>query len=63
MSGRVLVVDDLDINVKLLEAKLSNEYFEVLTAFSGRSITLNSVILPASFHLIMSTPLIAMPSN
>jgi two-component system, cell cycle response regulator len=37
MSGRVLVVDDLDINVKLLEAKLSNEYFDVLTAFSGRS--------------------------
>jgi two-component system, cell cycle response regulator len=37
MSGRVLVVDDLDINVKLLEAKLSAEYFDVLTAFSGRS--------------------------
>ncbi len=37
MTGRVLVVDDLDINVKLLEAKLSSEYFEVLTASSGRS--------------------------
>jgi two-component system, cell cycle response regulator len=37
MSGRVLVVDDLDINVKLLEAKLSAEYFDVLTAFNGRS--------------------------
>ena len=37
MTGRVLVVDDLDINVKLLEAKLSAEYFDVLTAFSGRS--------------------------
>jgi two-component system, cell cycle response regulator len=37
MSGRVLVVDDIEINVKLLEAKLSSEYFEVLTAHSGRS--------------------------
>jgi two-component system cell cycle response regulator len=37
MSGRVLVVDDLDINVKLLEAKLSAEYFDVLTAFNGRA--------------------------
>jgi two-component system, cell cycle response regulator len=37
MSGRVLVVDDLDINVKLLEAKLSAEYFDVLTACNGRS--------------------------
>ena len=37
MSGRVLVVDDLDINVKLLEAKLSAEYFHVLTAFDGRT--------------------------
>ncbi|MBV8736672.1 MAG: PleD family two-component system response regulator [Alphaproteobacteria bacterium] len=37
MTGRVLVVDDLDINVKLLEAKLSAEYFDVLTAFNGSS--------------------------
>src|ERR1700757_1142750 len=37
MTGRVLVVDDLDINVKLLEAKLSAEYFDVLTAFNGNS--------------------------
>jgi two-component system, cell cycle response regulator len=37
MSGRVLVVDDTEINVKLLEAKLSSEYFEVLAAHSGRS--------------------------
>src|SRR5271166_1180327 len=34
MTGRVLVVDDLDINIKLLEAKLSSEYFDVLTALS-----------------------------
>jgi two-component system cell cycle response regulator len=37
MTGRVLVVDDWDINVKLLEAKLSAEYFDVLTAFNGSS--------------------------
>src|SRR5271154_5754643 len=35
MSGRVLVVDDIAINVKLLEAKLSSEYFEVLSASCG----------------------------
>lgn len=35
MSARVLVVDDILPNVKLLEAKLSTEYYEVLTATSG----------------------------
>lgn len=35
MPGRVLVVDDVLPNVKLLEAKLSSEYFEVLTANNG----------------------------
>jgi len=35
MTGRVLVVDDILANVKLLEARLSAEYFEVLTAHSG----------------------------
>ena len=35
MTGRVLVVDDVPSNVKLLEAGLSAEYFEVITAFSG----------------------------
>jgi two-component system cell cycle response regulator len=37
MSGRVLVVDDIEANVKLLEAKLSSEYFDVLTAYNGPS--------------------------
>ncbi len=36
MTARVLVVDDILANVKLLEARLSAEYFEVLTAYSGR---------------------------
>ena len=35
MPGRILVVDDVLPNVKLLEAKLSSEYFDVLTASSG----------------------------
>jgi two-component system cell cycle response regulator len=35
MTARVLVVDDILSNVKLLEAKLTAEYFEVLTACSG----------------------------
>ncbi len=36
MTARVLVVDDIKANVKLLEARLSAEYFEIFTAFSGR---------------------------
>src|SRR5262252_5051259 len=36
MSARVLVVDDVEANVKLLEAKLSSEYFDVLSAYNGR---------------------------
>ncbi len=35
MVARVLVVDDILVNVKLLEAKLSKEYFDVLTANGG----------------------------
>lgn len=35
MSARVLVVDDVLPNVKLLAAKLTREYFDVVTANSG----------------------------
>ncbi len=35
MTARVLVVDDVDANVKLLEARLTADYFEVVTAHSG----------------------------
>jgi len=35
MSARVLVVDDVPANLKLLEARLNAEYFEVETASSG----------------------------
>lgn len=37
MTGRILVVDDVLPNVKLLEAKLTAEYFEVVTANDGPS--------------------------
>lgn len=35
MSARVLIVDDVPANLKLLEVRLSAEYFEVVTASSG----------------------------
>src|SRR5437660_1919811 len=35
MTACVLVVDDIAANVKLLDARLSAEYFEVRTAMSG----------------------------
>jgi two-component system, cell cycle response regulator len=35
MTGVILVVDDVPANVKLLEAKLTNEYFDVITAKDG----------------------------
>src|ERR1041385_3823209 len=36
MTARVLVVDDVPANTKLLEARLSAEYFDVVTALSGQ---------------------------
>src|SRR5262245_15769413 len=36
MTARVLVVDDVPANVKLLEARLSAEYFDVVTAVRGQ---------------------------
>ncbi|TAK49203.1 MAG: PleD family two-component system response regulator [Xanthobacteraceae bacterium] len=35
MSARVLIVDDVPANVRLLEARLSAEYFDVVTASNG----------------------------
>ena len=37
MSARILVVDDIEPNVRLLEAKLTAEYYEVITASDGPS--------------------------
>lgn len=35
MTARILVVDDIAANLRLLEAKLVSEYYEVLLAASG----------------------------
>src|SRR5579875_193004 len=35
MSARILVVDDIEANVRLLEAKLTAEYYEVSVAYDG----------------------------
>jgi len=35
MTARVLIVDDIEANVKLLEARLTVEYFETLSARNG----------------------------
>ncbi len=35
MTARILVVDDIEANVRLLEAKLTAEYYEVICAFDG----------------------------
>jgi len=37
MTARILVVDDLAPNTRLLEAKLTHEYFDVLTAGDGET--------------------------
>src|SRR3979409_2236778 len=36
MTARIRVVDHVPANVKLMEARLSAEYFDVITALSGR---------------------------
>ena len=38
MTARILVVDDIEANVRLLEAKLSAEYYEVISASDGPSL-------------------------
>ncbi len=35
MTARVLIVDDVFANIRLLEARLTAEYFTVITAMSG----------------------------
>ncbi len=36
MTARILVVDDIAANIKLLKAKLTVEYYDVITASNGR---------------------------
>src|SRR5438270_11301908 len=35
MTARVLIVDDVPANLKLLESRLSAEYFDTMTASNG----------------------------
>src|SRR5271155_1842411 len=35
MTAQILVVDDVPANIKLLEAKLASEYYDVITAKDG----------------------------
>jgi two-component system cell cycle response regulator len=37
VTARILIVDDIDANVRLLEARLQAEYFDVRTALSGKA--------------------------
>src|SRR5438552_7014312 len=57
MTARVLVVDDVELNVKLLEAKLASEYFEVLSADNGpRALDLADAELPDIILLDVMMP-------
>ena len=57
MTARVLVVDDVEVNVKLLEAKLASEYFEVVSAYNGPSaIEIAGVELPDIILLDVMMP-------
>jgi two-component system, cell cycle response regulator len=57
MTARVLVVDDVELNVKLLEAKLAGEYFEVLSAFNGpRALEIADAELPDIILLDVMMP-------
>ena len=51
MTARILVVDDIPANVKLLEARLLAEYYEVLTAADG--MTALSICERTSVDLIL----------
>src|SRR5579862_8712007 len=57
MTARILVVDDVELNVKLLEAKLANEYFDVISAYDGSTaLTLADAELPDIILLDVMMP-------
>src|SRR5260370_11323981 len=57
MTARVLVVDDVELNVKLLEAKLASEYCEVLSADNGpRALEIAEAELPDIILLEVMVP-------
>ena len=57
MSALILIIDDIDANVRLLEAKMSAEYYEVLMASDGHSgISLAKAQLPDIILLDVMMP-------
>jgi two-component system cell cycle response regulator len=57
MTARVLVVDDVEPNVRLLSAKLASEYFDVVTADNGpRALTLAETERPDIILLDVMMP-------
>ena len=50
MTARVLVVDDIPANVKLLETRLSAEYFDVVTASNGMEALADFKAIHARHH-------------
>ena len=57
MTGKVLVVDDLEPNLRLLEAKLKSEYYTVYTAKNGfEAIEVAQEVLPDLILLDVMMP-------
>ena len=57
MSARILVVDDVEANVRLLEAKLTAEYYDVSTASDGpTALAMAGHILPDIILLDVMMP-------
>ena len=57
MSARILVVDDIEANVRLLEAKLSAEYYQVSVAYDGpTALSLAAAELPDVILLDVMMP-------
>lgn len=57
MSARILIVDDVEANVRLLEAKLTLEYYDVLTCQDGETaIALAKAELPDLILLDVMMP-------
>src|SRR5579862_6171299 len=57
MTARVLVVDDVELNVRLLAAKLASEYFEVISTDNGmRALALAETELPDIILLDVMMP-------
>jgi two-component system cell cycle response regulator len=57
MSARILVVDDVEANVRLLEAKLTAEYYEVSTASDGpTALAMAAQLLPDIILLDVMMP-------